>query len=93
MAEEADLPITAMAMAFAVTHPAVTSAIIGLRTMEQLDGLIEAAHTVLDDDVLDRIDEIAPPGSDIGALDVAYRTPAVRQAKLRRRPEDSRAAA
>ncbi len=93
VAATADLSITAMAMAFTVAHPAVTAAIIGPRTVEQLDGLLTAAGTALDDDVLDRIDQIAPPGSDIGQLDVAYRTPAQRNPQLRRRPHGSRSAA
>ena len=92
VAEEAGLSLTAMAMAFTVAHPAVTSAIVGPRTMEQLDGLLSGANTALDDDLLDRIDQIAPPGSDTGLLDVAYRTPAVREAALRRRPAGSRSA-
>lgn len=92
VAEEAGLSLTAMAMAFTVAHPAVTSAIVGPRTMELLDGLLSGANTALDDDLLDRIDQIAPPGSDTGLLDVAYRTPAMREAALRRRPAGSRSA-
>ncbi|MFD0662043.1 aldo/keto reductase [Thermocatellispora tengchongensis] len=93
LAEEAGIPLTHMAMAFAVAHPGVTSAIIGPRTMEQLDDLLAGAGTVLGDDVLDRIDEIVPPGTDIGPLDVAYDPPAVTRAALRRRSADERAAA
>ncbi|MEV4172551.1 aldo/keto reductase [Nonomuraea sp. NPDC049709] len=74
-------------------HPGVTSAIIGPRTMEQLDDLLAGAGTVLGDDLLDRIDEIVPPGTDIGPLDVAYRPPALTRAALRRRPAGERAAA
>jgi aryl-alcohol dehydrogenase-like predicted oxidoreductase len=63
LAEEAGLPITHLALAFAIAHPAVTSAILGPRTMEQLDDLLAGADVTLnDDDLLDRIDEIAPPG-------------------------------
>ncbi|GII86185.1 aldo/keto reductase [Sphaerisporangium siamense] len=93
LAEEAGIPLTHMAMAFAVAHPGVTAAIIGPRTMEQLDDLLAGAGTVLGDDVLDRIDEIVPPGSDVGLLDVSYDPPAVTRAGLRRRPGDERAAA
>ena len=48
-------------MAFVATHPAVTSVIIGPRTMEQLEGLLKGADLALDDAALDRIDEIVPP--------------------------------
>ncbi|WP_443171633.1 aldo/keto reductase [Nonomuraea sp. KM90] len=93
LAEEAAIPLTHLAMAFAVAHPGVTSAIIGPRTMEQLDDLLAGAGTVLGDDLLDRIDEIVPPGTDIGPLDVAYRPPALTRAALRRRPAGERVAA
>ena len=92
LAEEAAIPLTHLAMAFAVAHPGVTSAIIGPRTMEQLDDLLTGAGIVLGDDLLDRIDEIVPPGTDIGPLDVAYRPPALTRAALRR-PAGERAAA
>ncbi|RBQ20680.1 aldo/keto reductase [Spongiactinospora rosea] len=93
LAGEAGMSLTHMAMAFAVAHPAVTTAIIGPRTMDQLDDLLAGAGTVLGDDVLDRIDEIVPPGTDIGLLDVSYDPPAVTRAGLRRRPGGERAAA
>ncbi|MFC4898952.1 aldo/keto reductase [Streptosporangium amethystogenes subsp. fukuiense] len=93
LAEEAAIPLTHMAMAFTVTHPGVTSAIIGPRTLEQLDDLLAGAGTVLGDDLLDRIDEIVPPGGDIGPLDVSYDPPAVTRAALRRRAADGRATA
>ena len=80
-------------MAFAVAHPGVTSAILGPRTMEQLDDLLAGAETTLDDEVLDRIDEIVPPGTDVGRLDMAYDTPAIGRPALRRRPATERAAA
>jgi aryl-alcohol dehydrogenase-like predicted oxidoreductase len=50
-----------LAVAFAIRHPAVTSAIIGPRTMEHLDGYLAADGIELSTDVLDRIDEIVPP--------------------------------
>jgi aryl-alcohol dehydrogenase (NADP+) len=61
--------------------------------MEQLDDLLAGAEVVLDDAVLDRIDAIVPPGTDIGALEAAYNPPAIMQASLRRRPTAERAAA
>jgi aryl-alcohol dehydrogenase-like predicted oxidoreductase len=93
LAEKAGLPVTHLAMAFAIAHPGVTSAIIGPRTMEQLDDLLAGADVTLADEILDRIDEIVPPGTDVGTLDMAYRPPALQQPDLRRRPAADRAAA
>jgi aryl-alcohol dehydrogenase-like predicted oxidoreductase len=93
VAGEAGLKLTHLAMAFAITHPGVTSAIIGPRTMEQLDDLLAGAEVLLADDVLDKVDEIVPPGTDVGRLDMAYDPPAIQQAALRRRPAPERTAA
>jgi aryl-alcohol dehydrogenase-like predicted oxidoreductase len=93
LAEEAGLSPTHLAMAFATTHPGVSAAIIGPRTMEHLEDLLAGATTTLDDEILDRIDEIVAPGTDIGPLDVSYTPPAITRAALRRRAADERAAA
>ncbi len=93
LADEAGLKMTHLAMAFTIAHPGVTSAIIGPRTMEQLDDLLAGADVALSDDVLDRIDEIVPPGTDVSTLDMAYRTPAQTTPTLRRRPVGERTAA
>ena len=92
LAHKAGVPMTHLAMAFAIAHPGVTSAIIGPRTMEQLDDLLGSVDVTLDDEVLDRIDEIAPPGTDAGPNDVAYTPPAVSNVSLRRRPVAERSA-
>jgi len=92
VAENAGLSLTHMAMAFAVAHPGVTSAIIGPRTMEQLDDLLAGVEVALGDDVLDQIDKIVPPGTDVGSDAAAYNPPEVTQANLRRRPTNERAA-
>ncbi len=93
VAEKAGLSLTHMAMSFAVAHPSVTSAILGPRTMEQLDDLLAGAEVVLSDEVLDQIDQIVPPGTDVGIPDVAnYVPPALSQTSLRRRPNGERAA-
>jgi aryl-alcohol dehydrogenase-like predicted oxidoreductase len=92
LAEEAGLPLTHLAMAFAIAHPGVTSALAGPRTMSHLDDLLAGIDVTLTDDVLDRIDEIVPPGTDVGTLDQQYVPPALRQASLRRRPAGERAA-
>ncbi|MUL41448.1 aldo/keto reductase [Streptomonospora sp. PA3] len=93
VARDAGMPLAHMATAFAIAHPGVTSALIGPRTMEQLDSTLAGIGTVLDDEVLDRIDAIVPPGTDVGRLDMAYDTPAVLHSPLRRRPVGERAAA
>ncbi|KIF73763.1 aldo/keto reductase [Streptomyces sp. 150FB] len=93
LAEKAGLPMTHLAMAFAIAHPGVTSAIIGPRTMEQLDDLLAGVDVSLSDEILDRIDEIVAPGTDVGELDMAYRPPAIQRPNLRRRPVGERAAA
>jgi aryl-alcohol dehydrogenase-like predicted oxidoreductase len=92
LAQKAGLPMTHLAMAFAIAHPGVTSAIIGPRTMEQLDDLLAGVDVTLTDEILDQIDEIVPPGTDVGTLDMAYRTPALQRQDLRRRPASERAA-
>jgi aryl-alcohol dehydrogenase (NADP+) len=93
VADQAGMPLTHLAMAFAVSHPGVTSAILGPRTMEQLDDLLAGAETVLSDEVLDQIDQIVPPGTEVGAPDAANYVPsALTQTSLRRRPAGERAA-
>nr|WP_262496125.1 hypothetical protein [Nonomuraea sp. SYSU D8015] len=64
-------------MAFPATHPAVTSVIIGPRTMEQVDATLKGASVTLDDATLDRIDEIVPPGTNLYQPDGAWRPPAL----------------
>jgi hypothetical protein len=71
----------------------VTSAIIGPRTTEQLDDLLAGVDVTLTDEMLDRIDEIVPPGTDVGPPDQsAYLPPALQRSNLRRRPVNERAA-
>lgn len=93
LAAEAGLPLTHMALAFVIAHPGVTAAILGPRTMAQLDDLLAAAGVALSDDILARIDEIVPPGTDVGPLHAPYAPPALVQPGLRRRPAAERAAA
>lgn len=93
LAEEAGLSITHLAMAFAIAHPGVSSAIIGPHTMEQLDDLLAGLDVTLTDEILDRIDEIIPPGTDVGTLAQAYLPPALQRSNLRRRPVNERTAA
>jgi aryl-alcohol dehydrogenase (NADP+) len=93
LAAEAGLPMTHLAMAFTIAHPGVTSALIGVRTMDHLDALLAGLDITLTDDILDHIDQIVPPGTDIGTLDQAYQPPALANPGLRRRPQAERAAA
>lgn len=93
VAEAAGVSLTHLAMAFAIAHPGVTSALLGPRTMEQLDDLLAGAEVRLSDSVLDAIDAIVAPGTDTGRLDMAYDPPAVHETALRRRPVDKRSAA
>ena len=87
LADEAGLTLVQMAVAFAVRHPAVTSAIIGPRTMEHLDGYLAADGIDLPDDVLDRIDEIVPPGATVNVADNMWEIgTAALSAVSRRRP-------
>lgn len=79
-----------LAVAFPLAHPAVTSVIIGPRTMEQLDGLLKGADLLLDDATLDRIDEIVPPGRNLYHPDGVWRPRALTDPHLRRRPFGNR---
>jgi aryl-alcohol dehydrogenase-like predicted oxidoreductase len=85
LADEVGISLIDMALAFVLQHPAVTSAIIGPRTMEQMEDQLGAPEVVLKDDVLDRIDEIVPPGMNLSAEDAGYQSPAVASAWRRRR--------
>ena len=72
VAGDARLSLIELAIAFVVNHPGVTSAIIGPRTMEQLESQLPAAGAVLDAQVLDRIDEIIKPGVNLNPADTSY---------------------
>jgi aryl-alcohol dehydrogenase-like predicted oxidoreductase len=85
VAEQAGVSLPQLAIAFTIAHPAVTSSIIGPRTMEQLTSQLPAVDIVLSDDVLDAIDAIVPPGTNIRADDAGYAPPAITDASLRRR--------
>jgi aryl-alcohol dehydrogenase (NADP+) len=90
VADEAGMSLTHMAMAFVMAHPGVTSALLGPRTMQQLDDLLAGAEIRLSDEILDRIDQIVPPGTDLAVNEANYQPPAIVKAELRRRPSDER---
>jgi aryl-alcohol dehydrogenase-like predicted oxidoreductase len=84
VAEEAGMSLIDMALAFVIRHPAVTAAIIGPRTMEHLESQIDAADVELSDEVLDRIDEIVPPGVNASDGDSGRINPDLEPAARRR---------
>ena len=77
LAEEAGITLIEMALAFVIRHPAVTAAIIGPRTMEHFESQLTAADVTLSDDVLDKIDEIVPPGTNMNTSDAGWQNPAL----------------
>jgi aryl-alcohol dehydrogenase-like predicted oxidoreductase len=85
LAEDNSMSLVHLALAFVINHPAVTSAIIGPRTRDHLDSQLGVADVHLTDDVLDRIDEIVPPGTNFSWADAGYQAPAIAQAWRRRR--------
>jgi aryl-alcohol dehydrogenase-like predicted oxidoreductase len=85
LADDAGIRLVDLAHAFVLSHPAVTSAILGPRTLDQLDEVLGGADTVLSADVLDRIDELVPPGVNVNPADAGYVPPALEEAAARRR--------
>ncbi|NQX34609.1 aldo/keto reductase [Herbiconiux sp. VKM Ac-2851] len=84
LAEQAGISLVELAIAFVIRHPAVTSAIVGPRTMEQLESQLPAADVVLDDEVLDRIDELVAPGVTLNPEDNSYGATSLTPAARRR---------
>jgi aryl-alcohol dehydrogenase-like predicted oxidoreductase len=93
IAADAGTSLTHLAIAFVISHPAVTSAIIGPRTMEQLTDLLDGAGLALDDVILDRIDQVVPPGVNLNPADAGWQPPALTDPLLRRRTPADRPAA
>jgi aryl-alcohol dehydrogenase-like predicted oxidoreductase len=86
LAEDAGLSLVHLALAFVLRHPTVTAPIIGPRTMEQLESQLGATEVVLGTDVLDAIDEIVPPGTNLNTVDAGWRSPDLDDTSQRRRP-------
>jgi aryl-alcohol dehydrogenase-like predicted oxidoreductase len=84
LAEEAGVTLIELALAFVIRHPAITAAIIGPRTMEHLESQLTAADVQLSDEVLDRIDEIVPPGVNLNPADGGWPNPGLEPAARRR---------
>jgi aryl-alcohol dehydrogenase (NADP+) len=87
VAREAGVSLTHLALAWNTEHPAVTAALIGPRTEEQLADLLGADGVRLDADVLDQIDKIVRPGLALNPDDVGWDPPGLEVAQRRRRPE------
>lgn len=92
VAEDLGCSLPELALAFAVAHPGVTSAIIGPRTMEQLEASLKGAELALDDATLDRIDAIVAPGTNVYEPNALFPRPALTDPARRRRPLEDRAA-
>jgi aryl-alcohol dehydrogenase-like predicted oxidoreductase len=84
VAADAGISLTHLAHAFVLEHPAVTAAIIGPRTMEQLTDVLAGADMRLSDDVLDRIDELVPPGTTLNKADAGWEPPSLSRSARRR---------
>jgi aryl-alcohol dehydrogenase-like predicted oxidoreductase len=89
LAAQSDLPLRQLALAFVLEHPAVTSAIIGPRTLQHLEGLLGAEEVTLSTEVLDRIDELIPPGTNVSRTNDRRNEPWLSDAKQRRRNGDT----
>ncbi len=85
LADKHGMSLIHLAIAFVINHPAVTSAILGPRTMEHLDSQLGAADIALTDEILDAIDEIVPPGVTLHEADRGYDPPAITEPARRRR--------
>src|SRR6201996_3781397 len=93
LADDAGLPLGHMALAFAIAHPGVSSAIIGPRTVDHLEDLLAGADVELDDETLDRIDAVVAPGTDLVTGETGWMPPSIEEASRRRRPVGTRGAA
>ena len=84
LADDIGISLIHLALAFVIRHPAVSAAIIGPRTLEQLESQLGAADARLDTAMLDRIDEIVPPGTNINPGDAGWTNPALAATARRR---------
>jgi aryl-alcohol dehydrogenase-like predicted oxidoreductase len=87
LAERAGLTPIQLALGFVLTHPAVSGVIIGPRTVDHLETYLAAAETRLGDDVLDEIDQIVPPGTNVNPADPGWDPPEITDSSLRRRAD------
>ncbi|MDV6270996.1 aldo/keto reductase [Rhodococcus globerulus] len=85
LAREAGIPLAQLSIAFVLQHPAVSSVLLGPRTLQQLHDLLPAVDLVLDDSLLDAIDEIVAPGENVSRADEGYVPSSLTNTLLRRR--------
>jgi len=85
VAADAGLTLIELAIGFCLAHPAVTSAIVGPRRMDHLESMLSGGDVVLGADVLDRIDEIVAPGTNLNAVNAGYVPPSLTDPASRRR--------
>ncbi|GGL29904.1 aldo/keto reductase [Phycicoccus endophyticus] len=85
VADQAGLTLIELALGFVTAHRGVTSALIGPRTLEHLRSQLAAADTVLTPDVLDAVDAVVPPGTEIAPAEANFTPPSLADAALRRR--------
>ena len=85
IADEAGLRLVDLAHAFVLAHPAVTTAILGPRTLTQLEDVLAGADVRLTGDVLDQIDAVVAPGETLNPYDAGYAPAALTDPRLRRR--------
>lgn len=85
LADDVGFSLIDLALAFVLEHPTVTSVIVGPRTMEHLESQLSAPETRLSPDVLDRIDQIVPPGTNVNPVDAGWVPPAISDVRQRRR--------
>ncbi|MBO1268298.1 aldo/keto reductase [Arthrobacter cavernae] len=79
------LTLIQLAVGFALSHPAVSSVVIGPRTEEQLTDYLKAADVVLSDAILDEIDQIVAPAVNFLERDAGAVVPHLEYPELRRR--------
>jgi aryl-alcohol dehydrogenase-like predicted oxidoreductase len=84
LAEEAGISLVHLAIAFVLRHPAIAAAIIGPRTMEQLESQLGATDVELSDDLLDAIDDLVAPGTTVNPADAGYTPPSLEPTARRR---------
>jgi aryl-alcohol dehydrogenase-like predicted oxidoreductase len=89
IADDAGMSLIEMSLAFVTSHPAVSAAIIGPRTREHLDSQLPALERpVLPGELLDRIDEVVTPGTNVNQADTGWDPPWLTDSSARRRPID-----
>jgi len=85
LADKAEITMVELALAFVLEHPAISGALIGPRTIEQLETQLGAPDVALGSEILDAIDELVPPGTNVVAREMAYDAPALTESRRRRR--------